>query len=111
MKGELKEYFAVLTNGQWLLGRRSEDGRKLTDVLGMILAPLPRKDGTGLAMTVAAHSLLGLEELDVPAGALWIPLDDFRAVRHSSWAAIIEKAEQAKARERAEQLGLHVARS
>jgi hypothetical protein len=110
-KINLNEWWAVLTNGEWWAGKRSESGRRLESLqklsfqFGMIETP----GGIRPKMVALTYPWLGKEFLDIPEGALWEAISEYSSPE-IDWAAVIGSTEKLKLEQRAQRSGLHLAR-
>lgn len=91
------EWWTVLTNGEWFIGKRI--GRTLRSLHKLIM-PTPEKP------QCLIFPWLGVDSLEIPEGALWIAC---QAIPNIPWAKLLRGSEDLKLRLRAKSAGLHLA--
>jgi hypothetical protein len=104
----LSEWWAVLTNGEWFVGRRpTGTARKLESLQKLVFQFGMMETPKGLRPHVVALTYPWFTEtLEIPEGALWTAV---QALHGPPWANLIGSTEKLKLEERAKRSGLHLA--
>jgi hypothetical protein len=112
---DLSEWWAVLTNGEWFVGRRHVDAqadgsrkKKLTSVqkMSIQLTVEPTPKGPRPNLLALTYPWFGVDTLEIPEGALWIAV---QAIHGPPWMQLIGSTEKLKLEVRAQRSGLHLA--
>jgi hypothetical protein len=106
---DLNEWWAVLTNGEWFLGKRpASRSLKSLHKLNLPFSVQPTAGGGVAPRTdVLVYPWLGLDSLEIPEGALWISVTAFHC--DAPWETLIASSEALKLKQRAKRSGLHLA--
>jgi hypothetical protein len=103
---DVSEWWAVLTNGEWFVGRR--DGDTLTHLQKALIQSGIEQTERGARPATQFITMPWLvESLVIPKGALWIAID---ALENRVGAAkMIASSEKLKLEARAQKVGIHLA--
>jgi hypothetical protein len=105
---KLSEWCVVCTNGEWFCGKRDpEKARRLVSLQKVLFqfGVEPSSKGPRPKTIVLTYPYHGIEQLDIPEGALWLAATQYQDV---PWEELIYTTEKLKVEQRAQRAGLLV---
>jgi hypothetical protein len=94
----LADWWAVCASGAWFVGKRAEENGRMLVSLNKLEMQFSVQLSSGAIdiapkTSVFVYPWFGVESLEIPEGALWIPL---ASMRGAPWAKMIANAEDLK---------------